>query len=95
MKITKDEVKYVADLARLTVSDEQADKLAGEMGEIITFAGMLSQMDTDGINPTNHAIKVENVLREDVHGQSYERDELIQNAPEDYAGCFVVPKIVE
>ena len=95
MKITTDEVKYVANLARLNVSEAEADKLAAEMGDIIAFADQLSEIDTQGIEPTNHAIRVENVLREDTVMPSYERDELIANAPEKRAGCFMVPRVVE
>lgn len=95
MKITTDEVKYVANLARLKVSDEEADKLAAQMGDIISFAAQLSELDTEGIEPTNHAIKVENVLRSDEVRPSYERDALLQNAPDKKAGCFAVPKVVE
>ena len=95
MKITTDEVKYVANLARLNVSEAEADKLAAEMGDIIAFADQLSEIDTQGIEPTNHAIRVENVLRADTVMPSYERDELIANAPEKRAGCFMVPRVVE
>lgn len=95
MKITADEVKYVANLARLNVSESEADKLAAQMADIIAFADQLSEIDTQGIEPTNHAITVENVLREDTVVPSYERDDLIANAPEKKAGCFLVPRVVE
>lgn len=95
MKITKDEVKYVADLARLKIDDDEADKLRGHMEDIIAFADTLGEVDTKDIEPTNHAIKVENVLREDIVKESYDRDEIIKNAPEKKAGCYSVPKVVE
>ena len=95
MKITKDQVKYVANLARLNVSEEEADELCLQMEDIITFADALNEINTDGIEPTNHAIKVENVLREDVVEESYDRDEIIKNAPMKQAGCYAVPRIVE
>jgi len=95
MKISKEDVKYVANLARLNVSEQEADKLAVEMESIITFADMLSEIDTTNIEPTNHAIKIENVFREDVVTGSFDRDLLLQNAPSKEAGCFCVPKVVE
>ena len=66
MKISKDDVKYVANLARLNVTEEEADKLAVEMASIIGFADMLSEVDTESVAPTNHAMQIENVFREDV-----------------------------
>ncbi len=95
MKITKDEVKYVANLARLYVDDVEADELCTHMADIIGFADTLCDINTNGIEPTNHAIKVENVLREDEVKESYDRDEIIKNAPMKQAGCYAVPRVVE
>ncbi len=95
MKISKDVVKYVANLARLNVTEAEADKLATEMESIITFADMLTELDTSNIEPTNHAIKMENVFRDDIVIGSYDRDLLLENAPSKEAGCFSVPKVVE
>lgn len=95
MKISKDDVLYVANLARLNVSEQEAEKLAVEMGSIIDFADMLSEVDTNGIEPTNHAMKMENVFREDVITGSYDRDLILKNAPSKEAGCYSVPKVVE
>ena len=95
MKITKEQVKYVANLARLNVSEAEVDELCTQMADIIAFADALGEVDTEKIEPTNHAIKVENVLREDVVRPSYERDEIIKNAPMKQAGCYSVPKVVE
>lgn len=95
MKITKEQVKYVANLARLNISEEEAQRLETEMADIITFADTLSGIDTEGIEPTNHAIRVENVLREDENRESYDRDALLSCAPSKQAGCYSVPKVVE
>ncbi|MBQ4160813.1 MAG: Asp-tRNA(Asn)/Glu-tRNA(Gln) amidotransferase subunit GatC [Clostridia bacterium] len=95
MKITKDEVKYVANLARLNLTEAEAERLQTEMADIIAFADTLSNLDTEGIEPTNHAIRVENVLREDENRPSYDRDALLNCAPAKQAGCYSVPKVVE
>lgn len=95
MKITTDDVKYVANLARLNVTEAEAETMCGQMADIIAFADALGEIDTEGIEPTNHAIKVENVLRPDKVRESYDRDELLKNAPSKQAGCYTVPRIVE
>lgn len=95
MKITTDEVKYVANLAKLYVDDAEAEKLTTEMESIINFADMLSEIDTASIAPTNHAMKVQNVFREDVVADSYSREDILKNAPSQEGGCYLVPKVVE
>ncbi len=95
MKITEKDIEYVAKLARLYVSDEQKAKLTKDMSAIIEFADTLSKIDTEGVEPAAHAIPVQNVFREDTVQDSYNRDEILKNAPEKEAGCFSVPKIVE
>ena len=95
MKITSDEVKYVANLAKLYVDEAEAEKLTGEMESIINFANMLSEIDTESIAPTNHAMKVQNVFREDVVKKSYSQEDILKNAPSQEGGCYLVPKVVE
>jgi len=95
MKITTDEVKYVANLAKLYVDEAEAEKLTSEMESIINFADMLEEIDTESIAPTNHAMKVQNVFREDVVKPSYNREEVLKNAPSQEGGCYLVPKVVE
>lgn len=95
MKISKEDVLYVANLARLEVNDDEALKLADEMAGIIDFADMLSEVDTTGVEPTNHAMKLENVFRDDVITGSYDREYILRNAPSKEAGCYSVPKVVE
>ena len=95
MRISKEDVLYVANLARLNVNDDEADKLAEEMADIINFADMLSEVDTKDVEPTNHAMKLENVFREDVVTGSYDRELILRNAPSKEAGCYSVPKVVE
>ena len=56
---------------------------------------MLSEIDTQSIAPTNHAMKVQNVFREDIIKPSYDRDDILKNAPSQEGGCYLVPKVVE
>ncbi len=95
MKLTVDDVKYVANLARLKISDDEQEKLVNDMESIIGFADMLGEVDTDGVEPTFHAINLQNVLREDIVTNNYDREELLKNAPSKLDGCFEVPKVVE
>lgn len=95
MKITQNDVEYVAKLARLHISDEQKEKLTKDMAAIIAFADKLADIDTAGVTPEAHAITVQNVFRKDEVTPSYDREDLLRNAPEKQAGCFSVPKIVE
>lgn len=95
MKITTDEVKYVANLAKLYVDEVEAEKLTTEMESIINFADMLSEIDTESIAPTNHAMKVQNVFREDIVEESYSQEDILKNAPSQEGGCYLVPKVVE
>ena len=95
MKITKEEVLHVASLARLKFSDEDARKLESDMAGIIDFADKLSELDTEGIVPTAHAIPMQNAFRPDEVKPSFDRREILKNAPDFDEEGFIVPKVVE
>ena len=94
MKITKEEVLYVADLARLDLDAASIEKFAGQIGDILEYVAKLNEIDTEGIQPTSHAISLTNAFREDEPGQSLEPEQALANAPEREEGNFVVPKVV-
>jgi aspartyl-tRNA(Asn)/glutamyl-tRNA(Gln) amidotransferase subunit C len=94
MKITKDQVLYVADLARLDLDDASIDKFAGQIGTILDYVDKLKEVDTEGIRPTSHAISLTNAFREDEPNEHLERDQALANAPEIEDGSFIVPKVV-
>ena len=95
MKITKDEVLYVADLARLDLDDEMIEKFAGQIGTILDYVDKLNEVDTEGVKPTSHAISLTNAFREDEQIDHLEREEALANAPQKEDGSFVVPRIIE
>ncbi len=95
MKISKEEVLHVALLARLKLSDGEAEALTKDMENIIGFANKLSELDTEGVVPTAHAIPMSNAFREDVVKPSYDRDAMLANAPSAEDGGYTVPKVVE
>lgn len=95
MKITREEVLHVASLARLKFSDEDAQKLESDMAQIIDFADNLSELDTKDVVPTAHAIPMQNAFRADEVVPSFDRQEILKNAPDFDEEGFIVPKVVE
>lgn len=95
MKITTDEVKHIASLARLKLSDEEVEKYAKDLGDIAEFVEKLNEVDVEGISPKAHILDIKNVFRKDELKPSYVREELFRNAPSWEAGCISVPKVVE
>ncbi|UCD77553.1 MAG: Asp-tRNA(Asn)/Glu-tRNA(Gln) amidotransferase subunit GatC [Desulfobacterales bacterium] len=94
MKITKNEVLYVADLARLNLDEAAIEKFAGQIGEILEYVDKLNEVNTEGVKPTSHAISLTNAFREDEQSEHLDRDKALANAPEKEDGNFIVPKIV-
>jgi aspartyl-tRNA(Asn)/glutamyl-tRNA(Gln) amidotransferase subunit C len=94
MKITKDEVLYVADLARLDLDEAAMEKFADQIGTILDYVDKLNEVDTEGIRPTSHAIFLTNAFREDEEKEHLDREEALANAPEKEDGNFIVPKVV-
>jgi aspartyl-tRNA(Asn)/glutamyl-tRNA(Gln) amidotransferase subunit C len=94
-RISKDQVKHVAHLARLAVTDEEAEMLTEQLDKIIGFAEELNELDTDNVEPTTHVLELKNVLREDEVRNSVSVDEAMKNAPAQKDGQFKVPNILE
>jgi aspartyl-tRNA(Asn)/glutamyl-tRNA(Gln) amidotransferase subunit C len=91
--INKKDIEYVAKLAKLKLTEEEKEKLTPQMGDIINFANKISELNTEGINPTAHILEINNVFREDEVNESYNRDDIIKNAPVKEAGCIIVPGV--
>ena len=94
MKITKDDVLYVADLARLDLDEASIEAFAEQIANILEYVDMLNQIDTEGVSPTSHAISLTNAFREDEEKSHLEREQVLANAPERENGNFIVPKVV-
>lgn len=92
--ITTEDIEYVARLAKLTLSDEEKEMLTNQMDGIVEMANKISNLDTTGVNPTNHILEIKNVFREDEVKESYSREDILKNAPAKEAGCLVVPNVV-
>jgi aspartyl-tRNA(Asn)/glutamyl-tRNA(Gln) amidotransferase subunit C len=95
MKVTRETIEHVANLARLNLAEHEKEKLTTEMADIISWVDKLNELDTTGVEPKAHVIPIHNVFREDVIGQSYDRDKILANAPAKEEGCFKVPRVVE
>lgn len=93
--ISKETVEKVAHLAKLEVSEHEAEAFAEQLGNIITMVEKLNTLDTANVEPTSHAIDVSNVLREDVAHPGLDRKLVLKNAPETKDGMFKVPTILE
>lgn len=93
--ITKEDVKHVADLARLAISDEEADKFTNQLSKIIGYAELLNELDTDDIEPTTHVLDFKNVLRKDEPIEWITQEEALKNAPDKKDGHFRVPSVME
>lgn len=94
-KLTKEEVKHVAHLARLAITEEEAEKFAEQLGKITDFAEQLNELDTTNVEPTSHVLPLVNVLREDVAKEGLSRDKVMLNVKEQEAGQIKVPSIME
>jgi len=95
MKLTRDEVLHIAELARLGLSAAEVERLQGDLSEILSYAERLQQVDLSAISPAARVQSIENVLRDDVVMPSCPRQAIIANAPHTAAGCFKVPPVLE
>jgi aspartyl-tRNA(Asn)/glutamyl-tRNA(Gln) amidotransferase subunit C len=93
-RISIDQVKHVANLARLAITEEEAEKFTKQLDAIITFAEQLNELDTENVEPTSHVLDIKNVLREDVPQKGLSQEEVLKNAPEEKDGQFKVPSIL-
>lgn len=95
MLITKELVEYVAELSRIKLDEQSCDKMEKELGAIVEYMEVLNKLDTEGVEPLSHVFNITNVMREDEVKESYDRAEILKNAPESTDETFVVPKTVE
>ena len=95
MSVSKEDVKHIANLARLEMTDEELEKFTKDLSSKIDYVKTLASIDVSGVNPTNHILDIKNVFRKDEIKNSYDREEILKNAPDKQAGCVSVPKVVE
>ena len=93
--ISREEVERIAALARLSLSNDEAERMATELDTILGYVETLAEVDTAGIAPTSHVIPLPTPLREDRGGPSLDPEVAVGNAPEREGTAFVVPKVIE
>ncbi|SDR11213.1 aspartyl/glutamyl-tRNA(Asn/Gln) amidotransferase subunit C [Virgibacillus subterraneus] len=93
--ISKDQVKHVAHLARLAVTEDEADLFTDQLSSIIEYAEQLNELDTEGVEPTTHVMDLKNVLRKDEPKEWISKEDALKNAPDKQNGYFRVPSILE
>lgn len=94
-RITKEQVQHVAHLARLSFDDKEIETFTEQLDNIIDFAELLNECDTEGVEPTTHVLDLSNVLREDVVHESLTREAALKNAPDQQNGQVKVPAVME
>jgi aspartyl-tRNA(Asn)/glutamyl-tRNA(Gln) amidotransferase subunit C len=94
-RISEEQVKHVAHLARLAITEKEAQMLTDQLDKIITYAEQLNELNTDNVEPTAHVLEIKNVMREDRAKGGLPREEVLKNAPEHQDGQIKVPGIME
>ncbi|MCS7163775.1 MAG: Asp-tRNA(Asn)/Glu-tRNA(Gln) amidotransferase subunit GatC [Thermodesulfovibrio sp.] len=95
MKISKEQVRHIAMLSRLELSEKEIELYQEQLSRILDYVEKLNEIDTTSVEPTSHVIELKNVFREDEVKPSLSRDEALRNAPDSTDKFFRVPKIID
>ncbi|MDR8394062.1 Asp-tRNA(Asn)/Glu-tRNA(Gln) amidotransferase subunit GatC [Aliifodinibius sp. S!AR15-10] len=95
MSVTKDDVQYIAHLARLQVSDKEAEGLKEDMNKILDYMDDLSEVDTSDVEPLEHVTDLEYRLREDEAKEPVDHEDALKNAPDADTDYFRVPRVID
>lgn len=95
MSVNKDEVKNIAKLAKLKLSDGEVEEFTGDMNKILDYMDKLDELDTEHVKPLSHPFEGTNVFREDELKKSIDREEALKNAPQRTEEFFRVPKVIK
>jgi aspartyl-tRNA(Asn)/glutamyl-tRNA(Gln) amidotransferase subunit C len=93
--VSREQVRYIATLARLRFTDDEEERLAGQMNDILGYVEKLDELDTSGVQPMSHVLDLHNVVREDVAETRISRDEALKNAPDADSVYIRAPKVIE
>lgn len=89
--IDREQVLHVARLARLRLSEDEVERMAGELSSILGHVDRIAELDLEKVKPTSHVVELENVLRPDEPRPSWPRERILEPAPETADGAFRVP----
>jgi len=95
MSLTPDEVRHIAGLARLGVSEDDVEHFRGQLSSILDYFEALKQLDTDDVPPTAYPLDLHNVLRSDETAPCTDADDILANAPAQENGYFRVRAILD
>lgn len=95
MRLSRDEVEHIAELARLTLSEEERALYQEQLSAILAYFERLQELDTEAIAPTASALPLQSVMREDEPGPTLPREDILANAPAAAEGCFQVPAVLD
>ena len=95
MSVTKDDVRKVARLSRIAVSEQHVEELVGELNGILSWIDQLNEVDIEGVEPMTSVVETTLPMREDIVTDGDIQDQVLANAPRTEDGFFVVPKAVE
>ena len=93
-KISSSDVRKVAQLARLELSEDQIETYTSQLEEILSYVDQLQDIDTKNIHPTTRAVEVVNAMREDLVAVNCSREDILDQAPHREGDFFRVPKII-
>ncbi len=94
MKITRNEVEHVAQLARLNLEEKELEKMTKQLDDILSYVAKLEELDTENISPTTHAFSISNAFREDEIKNSLSQKEALSNCADQNEEAFIVPRII-
>ena len=89
--IDRDQVLYVARLARLRLDEEEIERMSRELSSVLDHIEKISELDLDGVEPTSHVVQLENVMRSDEPRESWPRERILDGAPDVAQDGFRVP----
>jgi aspartyl-tRNA(Asn)/glutamyl-tRNA(Gln) amidotransferase subunit C len=95
MSLTRDQVRWVAHLARLNLSEAELETMTRQLGAILEYVDQLQKINTDQVEPLAHPVLIQNVFREDEPAPSLPVDAALQNAPDRRANFYGVPAVLE
>ena len=95
MSIRIKDVEQMAELSRISFTEEEKEKVKNKLNNILAYAKELDEVNLEGIEPTYNILEVKNVFREDKTEPSMDREKVLMNASDTENGCFKVPKVVE
>jgi aspartyl-tRNA(Asn)/glutamyl-tRNA(Gln) amidotransferase subunit C len=93
-QLSADDVRRVARLARLELTDEQAQRYASQLASILGYVAKISTADLEDVQPMAHAVPLHNVFRDDVVGAMLPLEDVLRNAPDVDGPFFKVPKVI-